>query len=382
MSKYDVLFESVTLRNGVELKNRFALAPMLAFDADEKANVTDEGVAYIERRNNVGDLLIAGAHAISVHGLAGNGQIGIFDDNQIEGLKRYASAMKKKGHKAIAQLHHPGRESTYSYQLFGKVYGPSAIDFPFLNYPITELSEEEVWDVVKEYGEATRRAVEAGYDGVEIHGANHYLIQQFFSAYSNVREDYWGGSFEKRMNFALEVVKEVKRVASELANESFIVGYRISPEEVHGDTVGYTIDDALELIDKVVDAGVDYLHVSLFGPESYKLVASKGNQTEAMNALIHKKIAGRCPHIVVGSINTPEIALDALNYGDVLALGVASLADPDFSEKINTERFDEINMDVTGRQDDLHIPHKLVLVYGMEGNPLPPVTGIESFTVK
>ena len=98
---------------------------------------------------------------------------------------------------------------------------------------------------------------------VEIHGANHYLIQQFFSTLSNHRTDDWGGSLEKRMAFPLAVVKEVKRVVAEEGPKDFIIGYRISPEEIHGDAIGYTYNESTQLIAQVVKQELDYIHVVL-----------------------------------------------------------------------------------------------------------------------
>ena len=123
-----------------------------------------------------------------------------------------------------------------------------------------ELSPKKIKEFIKDYGEATRRAIEAGFDGVEIHGANHYLIQQFFSAYSNRRKDQWGGSLTKRMNFALEVVDEINNVVENYAEEPFLVGYRISPEEVHGENIGYTVDEAAKLVKEIIKSGIDYIH--------------------------------------------------------------------------------------------------------------------------
>lgn len=379
MSKYDVLTQSIKLSNGVSLKDRFALAPMIVFDADDEGRVTQEGIEFMKRRNKVGGLLIAGAIAVTPVGHGEKGQLAIYDDSMIEGLKEYVNVLKEAGNVPIVQLHNAGREARYGYEKFGKVWGPSAIDFPFLDYPVTEMTEAEILSVIDDFGQATRRAFEAGYEGVEVHGANHYLLQQFFSSYSNIREDQWGGSLENRMRFPLEVLREVKRVAKEVAGDDFIVGYRISPEEIHGDTIGYTIDDALKLVEAVVSEGVDYLHVSTFGDGSYKAYATKGTQTVPMNSLIRNQINGRCPQIVVGSMKSADIALDALNYGDILGMGSVALAEPDLAEKIKAGKPETLNLDVTGRQKDLKIPVKLAKAYKAGLLPLPPVHGIETF---
>ena len=96
----------------------------------------------------------------------------------------------------------------------------------------------DILRIIKSFGEATKRAIDSGFDGVEIHGANHYLLQQFFSKYSNRRTDQWGGSLENRMRFSLEVLKEVKSVVKSHAKDDFIVGFRFCPEEIHGENIG------------------------------------------------------------------------------------------------------------------------------------------------
>ena len=125
------------------------------------------------------------------------------------------------------------------------------------------MTESEIQEIIRAFGESTRRAIEAGYDGIEIHGANGYLVQQFFSPHSNRRDDQWGGSVENRMKFPLAIVDEVQRVVAEHAKGPFIVGYRFSPEEP--ETPGITMADTLDLVDALADKNLDYLHVSSDG---------------------------------------------------------------------------------------------------------------------
>lgn len=212
--KYAPLFEPIELKHGGRLENRFAMCPMVVFGADPATgSPTEEDVKYFERRSKFASLLVTGAITVQENIQGHPKQLSIFNDEGIDAYSKLAAAMKSNGSKAIGQIQHPGREGVYGCNVTGKAYAPSAIDFPFLKYKVTELTEDEVWQVVKDFGLAAQRLLKAGFDGVEIHGANHYLIQQFFSRYSNQREDYWGGSFEKRMNFAIEVTKEVLKIA-------------------------------------------------------------------------------------------------------------------------------------------------------------------------
>lgn len=372
-SQYQPLFEPISLGNGVKTKNRFAMAPMLVFASKDDGTVSQQDLDYFTLRDNTGGLIISGAAAVSEEGLGMINQIAAYDDGKTDGLQKLAGVMKAKGNKAILQLHNAGREAAGAYQLYGKVLAPSAINFPFLPYVPEELTHEQILSIIDDYAEATRRAIEAGFDGVEVHGANHYLLQQFFSAYSNTREDEWGGSWEKRMKFPLAVLKRVKEVAAEKAGRDFIVGYRISPEEVHGENVGYTVDDALMLIDKVVENGADYVHIST---GDYKAMPQKGGKGEPTALTIKKCIGGRVPMLLAGEILTPEDALDALRYTDIVALARAVLIDPNFVPKIESGREASVETSVEGRLDQLALSDTLVGFWKMENSPLPPLKGL------
>lgn len=186
----------------------------------------------------------------------------IYEGRFIPGLAKLAKNMKRHGNKALVQIYHSGANSKVSYEKHGKVVAPSVVDFPHFPYQVTELTDEGIGEVIKDFGRGTKRVIEAGFEGVEIHGAYKHIIQQFFSTYSNKREDYWGDTLEKRMNFALEVVKEVKETAKKYAKKDFIIGYRLTEDEPHRNSVGYDIHDTLQLIDKLADTNIDYIHVT------------------------------------------------------------------------------------------------------------------------
>jgi 2,4-dienoyl-CoA reductase-like NADH-dependent reductase (Old Yellow Enzyme family) len=370
--KYRPLFEPVTLPNGVVLSDRLGIPPMTTFAGGLDGVLTDEELRYYERRNNLGQLYIAAAVAVSPDGRMDPTQYVSYGDAVVPRLTELARVMKVRGNKAILQLQHAGREARAVYAQSGKVYAPSGIQFPFLPYPTTELSVEQIEEVIADFGRATARAIEVGFDGVEIHGANHYLLQQFFSAYSNTRTDKWGGSLENRSRFPLRVLEEVKRVVREAGRPDFVVGYRISPEEVHGDAVGYAVDDALELIEAIVDSGVDYLHSSLF--TGFASVAQVGDTSTPINTRIRDLIAGRAPLVVVSEIWTPDDALEALRYGDVVTLGREAIIEPDWSAKLVSGREDEIRT-TTGRQQDpdLRVPALMWEGFFAKGTFLPPL---------
>lgn len=166
----------------------------------------EENLAYYGARSKVAAAIIMEASSVSEQGLAFPKGLSIASDAHVEGLKKLATAIKQDGAKAIAQLHHGERGSRVTLEREGTTYAPSGLTFLFLEHVPTAMTDEQIRHVIQEFGEATRRAIEADFDGVEIHGANHYLLQQFFSELSNRREYHWGGTLEKRMAFPLAVV--------------------------------------------------------------------------------------------------------------------------------------------------------------------------------
>ncbi|WP_223804554.1 oxidoreductase [Lactococcus kimchii] len=258
-------------------------------------------------------------------------QLGVYSDAHLEGLRKTAQALKKDGNKAILQIHHAGRAAVGRHVNGLDVVAPSAIEFAFLDYPVRELTLAEIDDIILDFGKATKRAIDAGFDGVEIHGANHYLIQQFFSKLSNLRTDKWGGSLDKRMAFPLAVVKEVKTIIDEYAPKGFIVGYRISPEELHGEEVGYDYKDAISLISEVIKYELDYIHLSLGAGYNSK----PKNNEKSYSQLFKQILDDETKLLIVGEVFGEESAADAVeNYADLIAVARGTLLDPNFTKKI------------------------------------------------
>ncbi len=191
--KYEKLFETVTLPNGVELKNRFVLAPLTHISSNDDGTISDVEIPYIEKRSKDVGLAINAASNVNDIGKAFPGQPSVAHDSDIEGLKRLAQAMKKNGAKALVQIHHGGAQALANLTPNGDVVAPSPITLKSFGqqheHDAREITPKEIEQTIKDFGEATRRVIEAGFDGVEIHGANHYLIHQFVSPYYNRRND-------------------------------------------------------------------------------------------------------------------------------------------------------------------------------------------------
>jgi 2,4-dienoyl-CoA reductase-like NADH-dependent reductase (Old Yellow Enzyme family) len=351
--KFEPFFQTFMFPIGVQLRNRLVMAPMTNFSSNPDGTVTDDEVSYYARRSQGVGMVVSACAYVNKGGKGFPGQFGADTDEMIPSLAKVASAIKKGGAKAVIQLYHGGRMSPPELVPNGEIVSASAVAAEREGAPTPrELTEDEINTIIKDFGKATKRAIEAGFDGVEIHGANGYLLQQFFSPHSNRREDEWGGSVEKRMAFPLAIIDEVERVVAHHP-EPFIVGYRFSPEEP--ETPGITMDDTLKFVDALASEGLDYIHVSQvdFWSKPRRGVDDSKSRNEWILEIVNKRV----PVIGVGSVYKPEDAVKAFETGvDLLGLGRELIIDPDWVEKIQDERESEIETTL-----DLNAQERLVV---------------------
>lgn len=209
MGSYNILFEPVRIRT-MEVKNRFVMPPMVTNYCEKDGAVTDRLVAYHQARARGGvGLIITEATFVHLCGKGFSYELGIYKDELIPGLRRLADAVHREGSKIAVQLYHSGRQS-YEAVTGAPLIAPSAISCPVCGGMPKEMTKEDIRQMVDAFGEGARRAKEAGFDAVEIHGAHGYLINQFLSPYSNHRTDEYGGSLTNRARFPLEVLKTVR----------------------------------------------------------------------------------------------------------------------------------------------------------------------------
>lgn len=236
------------------------------------------------------------------------------------------------------------------------------------------MSSEEIRAVIDGFGVATDLAIRAGFDGVEIHGANNYLIQQFFSRQSNKRTDEWGGNLENRLRFPRAVIGAANAAKARHDKADFIVGYRFSPEEAGDD--GLTMADSFDLIDALVNEPLQYLHVSLW--DFYKKARRDADTNLTRIEQLHRRIAGRLPLIGVGCLlSADDVARAyATGWAEFVAVGKAVMINPNFATLLKNGDLDKIatSIDLT-RNDIYKIPSQL-WAYQQKGLAyLPPLKG-------
>lgn len=359
--KYDLknLFDPITLPNGVSLKNRIVMAPMTTCCGYYDGTVTQELIDYYRvRSQNLGAIIVE-CGFVEHRGLAFPGAIGLDSDDRIEGLSHIAQAIKAQGAKAIIQIYHGGR--MVDPKLIGgqSPVAPSAIAAPRPNSPTPiALSAEEVDEMIDKFGQATRRAIAAGFDGVEIHGANTYLIQQFYSPNSNQRNDKWGGNRDNRLRFPLAILAITKQMAKNYANDKFIIGYRFSPEEL--EVPGIRFDDTLYLLDKLAIKGLDYVHFSM-GATLRPSIVDTRDPTPLIDKFIQQRspALAKIPVIGVGNVVNKSDADQALTHGyDMVAVGRAYIAYPDWADRIKEQQTLSLSIN-SDQRVALHIPEPL-----------------------
>ncbi|MDE1549550.1 NADH-dependent flavin oxidoreductase [Jeotgalibaca caeni] len=324
------LFQPFIFPNGGTIENRIVLAPMTTNSSFINGMLTTDELNYYARRSKgLGAVITSCAHVMENGRFAAS--LSAASDAMIPSLKKLANTIHQSGTKAILQIFHVGRMGSRATLKAEQPVSASAV--APLRKDAEEpraLSAEEVAELVIAYGEATRRAIEAGFDGVELHGANTYLIQQFFSPHSNRREDEWGGSVEKRMAFLLAVVEAAQNVVREHAKEPFILGYRISPEEL--EEPGITMEDTLQLLNRLKKEGLDYIHVSL-GHYQQTSMRDKEAKTPVLSQIL-TAIGDDIPVIGVGQVETEEDAATVLEMGaPIVAIGRKLIVEPDWIEK-------------------------------------------------
>ncbi len=323
------LFSNYLLK-GLPVKNRIVFPPVVCFHyAGDDGIVIDRNVEHYRQIAAGGPgIVITEATAVLKNGRLAPFQLGIWSDEHIKGMSRIAAAVKKEGAISLLQIHHAGLLTNEQVSPVAKA--PSA----FASNPRSvALTTEEIDETRQAFIDAASRAQKAGYQGVELHGAHGYLLNQFASSFFNKREDEYGGNFAKSMKLATEIILGIRAVCG----NDFIIGYRLGANSP-------SLEDGIAIAQHLEKTGIDLLHVSHGGslvnlprtPPGYEYnwIVYSGSVIKA-----HAGI----PVIVVNEIKTRERAEWLLenNHADFAALARPQLADPDWvthvkhDEKVN-----------------------------------------------
>ena len=346
------LFEPIRI-GPLEIKNRIAFAPTHVGFATDMGQVTDQVLCHYAARAKGGTGLIivegtgmTGKYAFSIqHGLA------LHSDRQINGFKELADTIHACDSKAVVQIAlgqggqalrgHPRRELVAPSPMITKIdkgVAPKSLkvfDGVVGEMP-RELTTDEIVALEDQFAAAAGRALKAGFDGIEIHGAHGYLIGSFVSPFSNKRNDEYGGSVEKRLTLPLNIIRKVRQQVG----PKFILGYRISGDEhVPG---GQTAEDTAKIASCLEQEGIDYIHLSSGRYESINWTFPPEEGVMLPEASIIKK-AIKIP-LICPNIHDPDTGEEAINEETVemIALSRALLADPAWANKAKEGTIEEI----------------------------------------
>ncbi|WP_019615691.1 alkene reductase [Psychromonas ossibalaenae] len=325
------LFQSYALNNSIKLKNRILMAPLTRCMADENLVPTQATADYYGRRAEAG-LIISEAVLIRPDGQGYPNTPGLFNKAQINGWLKVTEAVHSNGGKIFAQLWHTGRVAHPHFFGGGDVIAPSALAVEGsvprmreLTYQVPRAAgDTDIKELVEDYAQAAANALEAGFDGVEIHGANGYLIDQFLHHDSNRRSDMYGGSAENMSRFALAVTDAV---ITRIGNNK--TALRISPGayvNMQADSRDRAVFDYLLAELELRDLA--YLHIGIFD-DSMQFDYLGGSVSSYVRTHYHKTLVG------VGSY-TAETASTAINENkfDLIAVGRPFIANPDYVNRV------------------------------------------------
>ena len=347
------LFEPICIGK-LGLKNRLVTGPM-SINLSQDYFVTERMVKFYEERAKGGVGLITIGDGIVDVPIGNNVKesLGMDDDRYIPKLRNLTGAVKAHGVKIVMQLSHAGRRAGRVSKSTGRMevtrglipVAPSSIPHPVPGYVVPiELTVEEIEEIVEKFGEAARRSVEAGFDGVGLHCAHMYLCGEFLSPWANRRTDKYGGSLEGRLRFVLEVIERMR----EKIGSNYPIICRMNGEEPEG---GNTLEDIQKIAQKIEDAGVDAIHVSVgFGApvKTRGFIPSVSPMRAPQGCIVHlaenikKKVS--IPVIAVNKIRDLDYAEKILQErkADLIGLGRPLIADPELPKKAAEGKLNDI----------------------------------------
>lgn len=342
--KVPALFKPITIKN-LTFSNRLGVSPMCQYSADDNFAATPYHLVHygLFASRGVGSIIVE-ATSVSPEGPLSPHDLGIFTDAQAQALKpivEYAHGFESTigiqighgGRKANGQPLWVHLEQTVDKKAGGwpdEIVAPSAVEFrPNGNYPVPkELSTAEIKKIVQDFGSAAKRAVDAGFDFVEIHGAHGYLIHEFYSAISNKRTDEYGGLFENRIRFALEVTDAVKQAVG----DDIPIFFRLSASDNDSTSKdAWVIDDTLKLVKELVAHGVDVIDTSSGGNSHNQ--DRRGNKQFVhlhLAKAIKQEFGDKVVVANVGGIRDPHLASQYIEEGlfDIALVGLPFLKNP------------------------------------------------------
>ncbi|MDC0610161.1 NADH:flavin oxidoreductase [Vibrio sp.] len=346
MSQFDILFQPLKI-NKTTIRNRIVSTAHAEVYATEGGMTTDRYVKYYEEKakGGCGLCICGGSSVVSIDSpQSWWSSVNLSTDRIIPHFQNLADAVHKHGGKIMIQITHMGRRSRWDGENWPNLMSPSGIREPVHRATCKTIEEEDIWRVIGDFAKAAVRAKEGGLDGVELSAVHQHMIDQFWSPRVNKRTDKWGGSFENRMRFGMEVLNAVR----EAVGPDFVVGMRITGDEFHPD--GLTHDDMKQIAAYYDATGkVDYFGVVGSGCDTHNTLANViPNMSYPPEPFLHlaagiKEVVS-VPVIHAQNIKDPNQAKRILEggYVDFVGMTRAHIADPHLIAKIKLNQTDQI----------------------------------------
>ena len=333
------LFTPFQIKN-ITLQNRIVLPPLASFLIEKDGKITERTIEHYRRRAAGGPaMVIMEACAVTPEGVVSKNQARIDDDRIVEGLSKITAALKAEGAIPALQIHHAGRQTSPKV-INQRPLAPSPLACPTIKGEVEPLTIDQIQELVQRFAEAAVRGRQAGFELLEIHGAHGYLINQFLSSYSNIREDDYGGDTTGRTRFAREIIQEIRKQLG----PDYPISFKISAQEFV--PKGLTVEESIKILSILIESGVDIVQVSagndltpewICQPMFMKKACLADSAASIKNAL-------KIPVMTVGRINDPWTADSIIADGmaDLVCIGRGLMADPELPIKAQAGRFDEI----------------------------------------
>ena len=336
----DLLFRPGKIGN-LEIKNRFIRSATGERLAAADGRVTDALVScYAELAQGGVGLIVTGIAFVHESGRSGYQMPGLHKDEMIPGWKKLIDQAHAHGAKIAPQLFHCGRQMAAESAHDFPPIAPSPVPYKRTAIVPKEMTDGQVWEIINAFGEAAGRAREAGFDGIQLHGAHGYLISQFLSPYSNRRMDHWGGSLENRQRFVHELYKRIR----EVVGRDYPVFIKMNIADfVEG---GLAFEEARKSAEMLSGLGMDAIEISggtlELSVQKCMVPGIKNTDQEAYFLPYAEPVKSKidCPLILVGGMRTPALMEDILrqNKADFISLCRPFIREPDLVNKIQQGR--------------------------------------------
>lgn len=340
--KYPKLFSPMKIGE-VEIKNRVVMTPMGCSMANVDGTPSEQMIAYYtaRARGGVGLICTEITRVNDVNGVGEPAQLSVSKNSVIPGLNKLTDAVHRYGTKIFVQLHHPGRQTGSAFQFGVQPVAPSAVTCKIMQEEPRELTHAEVKGIIQDFIDGAWRAKMAGCDGVELHGAHGYLLNQFFSPYTNKRTDEYGGSLENRGRIVTEILSGIRQACG----EDFPVTVRITVEEFLGKE-GLEPEEGIRFCKLFEAAGAKGLGITSGIYETMNTIVEPVSYEEGWRIYLTEAVKKEVGIPVYGNgvIRHPEYAERLLEEGkmDFIGMGRPHLADPEWCDKARNGKAEQI----------------------------------------